>query len=46
MPGTVQLTPSGRLIILCRIVKHQRYPIVLQLDKVLWIPISKNNWRD
>ena len=34
MPGTVQLTPSGRLIILCRDCQTTGgYPRVLQLDK-------------
>ena len=34
MPGTVQLTPSGRLIILCRDCQTSGgYPRVLQLDK-------------
>ena len=34
MPGTIQLTPSGRLIILCRDCQTSGgYPRVLQLDK-------------
>jgi allophanate hydrolase subunit 2 len=34
MPGTIQLTPSGRVIILCRDCQTTGgYPRILQLDK-------------